>query len=92
MPTFLKIVSGLYLLIVWLVFFSATRIPAPPTLGSDFPFRAMVLVLAVSFSIPAAILYAFGQLVAEVRSIRHLSHLQAEHLKAVRRYYEPQGR
>lgn len=52
----------------------------------------MVLVLAVSFSIPAAILYAFGQLVAEVRSIRHLSHLQAEHLKAVRRYYEPQGR
>ncbi|AJA65326.1 hypothetical protein Bdiaspc4_10985 [Bradyrhizobium diazoefficiens] len=32
-----------------------------------------------------------GLLVGELRSIRHYSRQQAEHLKAMRAYYEPHG-
>jgi hypothetical protein len=50
-----------------------------------------VFLAAVCFSIPAVILFAFGQMVGELRSIRHYSRQQAEHLKAMRAYYEPHG-
>nr|AWL91249.1 hypothetical protein CIT37_02230 [Bradyrhizobium ottawaense] len=89
MATFLKVVSGVYLFVVWLVFVGALRTPAPPTIGSDLLFHLGVFLAAVCFSIPAVILFAFGQMVGELRSIRHYSRQQAEHLKAMRAYYEP---
>ena len=92
MAIFLKIVSGFYLLIIWLVFIGAVRTPAPPTVGSDLLFHIIAFLIAVCLSIPAVVLFAFGQMVGELRTIRHYSRLQAEHLKAMRTYYEPQGR
>ncbi|MCK1661272.1 hypothetical protein IVA90_27675 [Bradyrhizobium sp. 151] len=92
MAIFLKIVSGFYLSLVWLAFVGALRTPAPPTIGSDLLFHLGAFLVAVCFSIPAVILFAFGQMVGELRSIRHYSRLQTEHLKAMRAYYEPQGR
>lgn len=67
------------------------RTPARPTIGSDLLFHLGVFLAAVCFSIPAVILFAFGQMVGELRSIRHYSRQQAEHLKAMRAYYEPHG-
>lgn len=92
MAIFLKSASGFYLLIIWLLFVGAMRTPAPPTIGSDPLFHVGAFLAAVCFSIPAVILFAFGQMVSELRSIRHYTLLQAEHLKAMRAYYEPQGR
>lgn len=87
MSIFLKIVSGIYLLMVWAAFLIAltmrdTQLPiwGSNDLGSSAPVAAFFICLG--FSIPAAVLYAFGQIVGDVRASRN-------HLEAMRRYYEP---
>lgn len=85
MATFLRIVSILYLLIVWLTFGGAIHSQATSGLSSILLFLG-----AVSLTIPAAVLYAFGQVVDDISAIRHNSKLQADSLIAMRRYYEPQ--
>jgi len=88
MAAFLKIVSGVYLVFVWLVFAMMLKTPvAASSLGGAEPVFAFLI--AVALSIPAVALFAFGQVVGDVRIIRNNSRLQVDHLAAMRRYYEP---
>src|ERR1700710_1616725 len=89
MAGFLKVVSGVYLAFVWLVFFMMLKTPLPvnSSLGSDAPVFAFLV--AIGLSIPAVALFAFGQVVGDVRVMRNNTKLQSEHLKAMRAYYEP---
>ncbi len=89
MATFLKIVSGIYLVFVWLVFAMMLNLPmaeASPLGGLE---RIFGFLIAVGLSIPAVALFAFGQIVGDIRIMRNDSKAQLEHLAAVRRYYEP---
>lgn len=85
MATFLRIVSILYLLIVWVTFGGAIHTQASSGLTPILLFLG-----AVSLTIPAAVLYAFGQVVDDISAMRHNSKLQTDSLIAMRRYYEPQ--
>jgi hypothetical protein len=87
MAIFLKIVSGVYLTFVWLVFFITMNAPLPPVLGLGGPI--IVFLFTVLLSIPAVALFAFGQIVGDIRVMRHLAKRQADDLQAMRRYYEP---
>lgn len=79
MSVFLKVVAGLYLLVIWLVL----AVPFPPdNIVGATGARAIIILIAVTLSLPAVVIYAFGQVVSDVRQMR-------EHLKAMRRYYEP---
>ena len=49
----------------------------------------VVFMIAIGPSIPAVALFAFGQVVGDVRIMRNNTRLQCEHLKAMREYYEP---
>jgi len=86
MAAFLKVVSGVYLIFVWLVF--AGVMSTPPPLDSMSPGSTQVLafMIAVGLSIPAVALFAFGQVVGDVRIMRNNARLQSEHLKAMRAY------
>jgi hypothetical protein len=80
MAVVLKIVSTLYLLILWGVFAGTLKMPVMPSAG---PLESIMLfMLAVTFSIPAVALFAFAQVVGDVRATRN-------HLAAMRRYFEP---
>lgn len=91
MAMFLKIVSVLYLAFVWLAFFLAFKEinPLQPMMATDEA-KIIAFLIAVGLSIPAAVLYAFGQLVGDMRTTRNYARLQNEHLKAMRSYYETQ--
>jgi tetrahydromethanopterin S-methyltransferase subunit C len=90
MAVFLKIVSGVYLAFVWLVFALAVSRPTPLS-ASVGPEAGQVLtfLIAISLSIPAAVLFAFGQIVGDVRIMRNHARIQSDHLSAMRLYYEP---
>jgi hypothetical protein len=88
MAVFLKIVSGVYLLFVWVVFAGAMNTPIPPSVGAGL-FPILAFFIAVGLSIPAVALFAFGQVVADVRIMRNNARMQTEHLNAMRAYYEP---
>lgn len=90
MALFLKIVSGVYLAFVWLAFFLALSAPTPlnASLGSGLA-NIVAFLIAVGLSIPAVALFAFGQVVGDVRIMRNNARLQSEHLQAMRAYYEP---
>jgi len=95
MALFLKAVSGLYLILIWLVVALVFASPVPAlagTVGSDGLAKAILLLVAVGLSIPAAVLFGFAQIVGDVRTMRSLAKSQNDHLTAMRRYYEPQGR
>lgn len=97
MAAFLKIVSGVYLAFVWLAFFLALSAPQLPSsygpLGSgNAGVHVLMFLIAVGLSIPAVALFAFGQVVGDVRITRNYARTQAEHLQAMRRYYEPEQR
>jgi len=79
MALFLKIVSAVYLAVVWLLFIAVAM--RPTGLGSDYTV-ALAFLIAVSLSVPAVALFAFGQLVGDVREM-------TGHLAAMRGYYEP---
>lgn len=89
MATFLKIVSGIYLLFIWAVFAMMLNMPTP--FGSVSPGLEKVLgfLIAIGLSIPAVALFAFGQVVGDVRAMRNNTRRQEEHLLAMRRYYQP---
>jgi hypothetical protein len=98
MASFLKIVSGVYLVIVWSIFMvmvaSSTNAfvslgihPGQANLNPLIP--VLSFLSAVVLSIPAVALFAFGQVVGDIRIIRNNSRLQSNHLDAMRSYYEP---
>jgi hypothetical protein len=93
MAIFLKIVSGVYLAFVWLVFFMTLSAPTPlnASYGSAGA-NVIVFMIAIGLSIPAVALFAFGQVVGDVRVMRNNARLQSYHLKAMRAYYEPSER
>jgi hypothetical protein len=80
MATFLKIVSGLYLLFVWFTCFIALTQPFAYAGGPGG--HILILLIGVVLSIPAAVLFAFGQIVGDVRVMK-------DHLRAMRAYYDP---
>jgi hypothetical protein len=82
MALFLKTVSAFYLLVVWGVFAGTLKMPIVPSAGPLEP--VILFILAVAFSIPAVALFAFGQVVGDVRASRN-------HLAAMRRYYDPKN-
>lgn len=89
MAAFLKIVSGVYLVFVWLTFVMMVKTPiagAPALSGFE---SALAFLIAVALSIPAVALFAFGQILGDVRTTRDNSRAQLSHLAAMRRYYEP---
>jgi hypothetical protein len=94
MAAFLKIVSGIYLAFVWFVAFIAISVPPPvaASIGSGNAVAVITILIAVGLSIPAVALFAFGQVVGDVRVIRNNARLQSDHLRAVRSYYEPEQR
>jgi hypothetical protein len=83
MAVFLKTVSTFYLVVVWAVFAGTLKMPAVPSAGPLTP--VIFFMIAVALSIPAVALFAFGQVVGDVRATRN-------HLAAMRRYFEPQNR
>ena len=90
---FLKIVSGVYLVFVWLVFFLTLSVSTPlnASVGSAGA-NVITFMIAIGLSIPAVALFAFGQVVGDVRIMRNNAQLQSEHLRAMRAYYEPNSR
>jgi ABC-type proline/glycine betaine transport system permease subunit len=93
MAIFLKIVSGIYLLFVWLVFAITIARPTPldVSVGKDAA-NVLTFLIAIVLSIPAVALFAFGQIVGDIRVIRNNARAQSDHLRAMRAYYEPQAR
>jgi hypothetical protein len=93
MAIFLKLVSGVYLAFVWLAFFMTLSVPTPlnTSLGSGSA-NVITFMIAIGLSIPAVALFAFGQVVGDIRVMRNYSRLQSEHLRSMRAYYEPNPR
>ncbi|NEV79804.1 hypothetical protein DYI24_22480 [Rhodopseudomonas sp. BR0C11] len=72
MAAFLKIVSSAYLVLVWLSFFIGLQAPLSRELQIPVGGATILLFLiAVLLSIPGVALFAFGQLVGDVRAIRN---------------------
>ncbi|MDB5824130.1 MAG: hypothetical protein JWR21_2834 [Herminiimonas sp.] len=92
MATILRIVSAIYLIFIWVVFFGTMNVPTPMASVPDTTVKLMVFSICVGLSIPAVALFAFGQVVADVRVMRNNARLQTEHLDAMRTYYEPERR
>lgn len=95
MAAFLKIVSGIYLAFVCFVAFIAISVPPPgvaASVGSSNLAAVITILIGVGLSIPAVALFAFGQVVGDVRIMRNNARLQSEHLRAMRSYYEPEQR
>jgi len=94
MAAFLKIVSGVYLAFVWFVAFIAISVPPPvaASVGSSNLAAVITILIGVGLSIPAVALFAFGQVVGDVRIIRNNARLQSDRLQAMRSYYEPERR
>jgi K+-transporting ATPase A subunit len=82
MATFLRVIAFIYLAAIWLTFFTAVSIATStnpnPLLSTLF------FLIAILLSVPAAILYAFGQLVSYARRT-------AEHLAVMRSLFEQRG-
>lgn len=72
MATFLKVVAVIYLLCVWGLFFlitgNARELQLLPVLPGLLP---VSFFIAIGLSVPAAVLYAFGQIVDDVRAMRN---------------------
>jgi hypothetical protein len=84
MAAFLKIVSGIYLVFVWLVFFITLSTPTHlnASLGASGA-QVMTFMIAIGLSIPAVALFAFGQVVGDVRIMRNNARMQSDHLQAM---------
>jgi hypothetical protein len=82
MASFLRIVAGVCLLTVWLIFAVILSQGPPGRLGIE------ALVVAVLISIPSLILYAFCQLVDDVRDMRDNIREAKWHLSIIRKYYD----
>lgn len=87
MASLLKAAAVLYLVLLW-GFFTIAMIGTsmqPVQLGTVRADAIMLFIACIAGTIPAAVLYAFGSMVEDVRSMR-------DHLPAMRRYYEPSSR
>ena len=84
MARFLKIISGLYLVLVWFAFVLVISVADART-PAEMLAAAFV---AVSLSIPSVVLFALAQFLEDVRSMRNNLRLQSHHLEAVLAYYE----
>lgn len=95
MAGFLKFVSVVYLVLVWLIaaliLTGSIFTPTPAFGGWIFIFRIGVIMSAGVLSIPAAALYGFGQIVGDVRQMRDDARLTLNNIRVVRRYYEPES-
>ncbi len=94
MAAFLKVVSGVYFASVWFAFFLTVSTPSPLTsisapLGPNGS-GIIAFAIAIGLSIPAVALFAFGQVVGDVRIMRNHVRMQSDHLQAMRAYYEPE--
>jgi hypothetical protein len=86
MANFLKVVSGFYLVFVWLIFAAMLAMPS----GRAYVGTPIIAFLAaVAASIPAAVLFAFGQVVGDIRQMRDDTRTSLNNLRVMRRYYEP---
>ena len=88
MARFLKIISGLHLVLVWFAFALVISVADARTAAEMF----VAVFAAVSLSIPSAVLFAFAQILEDVRSVRNNSRLQSHHLEAIRNHYEAPAR
>ena len=83
MAGFLKAIAVVYLVLVWCFFAFAVFAVTIAKIDTAAQFGAIyVFIGCVVASIPAALIYAFGNVVEDVSEVR-------EHLAAMRRYYEP---
>lgn len=82
MATFLKIVSGLYLVFVWLMVSLTIKNVGMAGVSDPTLYQLLIFVIGIGLTIPAALIFAFGRLVEDARFIRI-------HLAAMRKYYEP---
>jgi hypothetical protein len=90
MSIFLKVISGLYLVLVWFAFASTfVGVHVGPSSLDDDTVHILGFFIALVLSIPAAALFGFAQIIGDVREMRNTLWLQADHLAAMRRYYEP---
>jgi hypothetical protein len=94
MGTFLKVVAAIHLLCVWSLFVFITGNAIQLQLLDVLPgLPGLSSFIAIALSVPAAVLYAFGQIVDDVRAMRNdmskmasgigLSTGQRENVKAV---------
>ena len=84
MARFLKIISGLYLVLVWFALVLVISVGDAHTPAETFA----AVFAAVSLSIPSAVLFALAQFLEDVRSIRNNLRLQRHHLEVIRSQYE----
>jgi glucan phosphoethanolaminetransferase (alkaline phosphatase superfamily) len=84
MARFLKIISGLHLVLVWFAFALVISVADARTAAEMFA----AVFAAVSLSIPSAVLFAFAQIPEDVRSVRNNLRLQSHHLEVIRSHYE----
>jgi hypothetical protein len=91
MARFLKIISGLYLVLVWFALVLVILVADARTPAETFA----AVFAAVSLSIPSTVLFALAQFLEDVRSIRNNLRLQSHHLEvqshqleAMLAYYE----
>jgi hypothetical protein len=92
MAAFLKIVSGVYLVCVWLpvlAFFTGLHTPSLDASLGNTGVKLLGFLIAVVLSIPAVAMFGFAQIISNVRSMRNSIRIQGDHLAAMRRYYEP---
>jgi ABC-type anion transport system duplicated permease subunit len=82
MASFLRVVAGVCLLTVWLIFAGILIQSASGRLAIE------ALVAAVLISIPSVILYAFCQVVEDVRDMRDNIREAKWHLEVIRKYYD----
>jgi hypothetical protein len=82
MASFLRVVAGVCLLTVWLICGVILTQGAPGRLAIE------ALVVAVSISIPSVILYAFCQVVDDVRDMIDNIREAKWHLSIIRKYYD----
>lgn len=82
MAGFLRIIAGVCLLTVWLIFaIIFTHTPSGLSVIE-------ALVVAVLISIPSIIMYAFCQVVDDVRDMRDNIREAKWHLSIIRNYYD----
>jgi hypothetical protein len=82
MASFLRIVAGVCLLTVWLIFGGIISQGAPRLVVVEG------LAVAMSISIFSVILYAFSQVVDDVRDMRDNIREAKWHLEIIRKYYD----
>jgi hypothetical protein len=92
MGTFLQLVSGIYLIVVWTIFAIAVSELPPSMVGTaQDAIDAVLLLIAIGLSIPALILFGFAQLLVDNRAVRSNIRIQADRLRTMRTYHESRG-